>query len=144
MRTPFLFQQKLKLAAKDWAGERTFPVHTLNWIFSVQKMYLAKLRASGDHFLSYQCQCSCLLPEAIPPHLLRTGPKLPFADPCLACLLTWWANARQGESSLLRYFTTLVASDIRLKCTCISISMSSLGLTKQIFSSNVQSTCNSS
>ena len=51
-RTPFLFQQKLNLAVKDKAGEKTFHVHVLSQIFSVQEVYLAKPRALGDHFLS--------------------------------------------------------------------------------------------
>lgn len=52
MKTPFLFQQKLKLAVRDGAGERTFPVHVLNRIFSVREVSLPKPRALGDSFLS--------------------------------------------------------------------------------------------
>lgn len=52
MRTPLLFQQKLKLAVRERAEERRFPVDVLNGIFSVREVYLAKPGALGDCFLS--------------------------------------------------------------------------------------------
>lgn len=52
MRTTFLFQQKLKLAVRDQAEERTFPVHVFNWIVSVWEVYLSQPRALGDCFFS--------------------------------------------------------------------------------------------
>lgn len=42
MRTPLLFQQKLKLAVRERAEEGRFPVDVLNGIFSVREVYLAK------------------------------------------------------------------------------------------------------
>lgn len=65
MRTPFMFQQKLKLAIKNGSGERAFPMHIQ--IFSVWEVCLSRPRALGDHFVSL---CFYL---AILPHLLGTG-----------------------------------------------------------------------
>lgn len=52
LRTSFLFQQKLKLAIKDQAAARTFPVYILIWILSVSEVNLDKSRALDDNFLS--------------------------------------------------------------------------------------------
>lgn len=47
MRTPFMFQQKLKLAIKNGSGERVFPMHMLSQIFSVWEVSLSRPRALG-------------------------------------------------------------------------------------------------
>lgn len=66
MRTPFMFQQKLKLAVKKGSGERAFPMHMLFQILSVWEVCLSRPKVLGDHFVS-------LRNTSVSPHLLGTG-----------------------------------------------------------------------